>query len=60
MQYLMIVHQILRDQPLYVHFSKCKFWLDSMIFIGNVMSMEGIVVDRRRLSSLLVGLVSLL
>ncbi|XP_055824281.1 uncharacterized protein LOC129892746 [Solanum dulcamara] len=45
MQHLRVVLQTLRDQQLYAQFSKCEFLLESMEFLGNVVSREGIRVD---------------
>jgi hypothetical protein len=44
-EHLRIVLQHLRDHKLYAKFSKCKFWLDSVKFLGNTISNEGISVD---------------
>ncbi|XP_019431615.1 PREDICTED: uncharacterized protein LOC109338765 [Lupinus angustifolius] len=42
---LRIVLQILKDNQLYAKLSKCEFWLESVNFLGHVISSEGIVVD---------------
>jgi hypothetical protein len=39
------VFQWLRDHQLYAKFSKCKFWLTEVLFLGHVVSSEGISVD---------------
>ncbi|KAH0643764.1 hypothetical protein KY290_035213 [Solanum tuberosum] len=44
-QHLRIVLQTLRDQRLYAKFSKCEFWLESVAFLGHVVSKERIRVD---------------
>src|SRR6185437_10830869 len=44
-QHLRIVLQRLRDHKLYAKFSKCKFWLDTVKFLGHTISSEGISVD---------------
>ena len=36
-----VVLQILRENQLYAKFSKCQFWLDSVAFLGHVISAEG-------------------
>jgi hypothetical protein len=33
------------DHQLYVKFSKCKFWLSEVQFLGHVVSIEGKSVD---------------
>jgi hypothetical protein len=44
-EHLCIVLQRLCDHQLYVKFSKCKFWLTKVQFLGHVVSSEGIFVD---------------
>ncbi|XP_019462958.1 PREDICTED: uncharacterized protein LOC109361884 [Lupinus angustifolius] len=44
-KHLKIVLQILKDNQLYAKLLKCEFWMDSMSFIGHVISRNGIVVD---------------
>ena len=46
MHNLRIVLQILREHQLYAKFSKCDFWLESISFLGHVVSKDGIQVDR--------------
>ncbi|WMV10300.1 hypothetical protein MTR67_003685 [Solanum verrucosum] len=43
--YLRIVLQRLREEKLYVKFSKNEFWLDFVACLGHVASKEGIRVD---------------
>ena len=38
---LRVVLQILRENKLYAKFSKCQFWLDSVAFLGHVISTKG-------------------
>jgi hypothetical protein len=40
--HLRIVLQWLRDHQLYAKFSKCKFWMIEVQFLGHVVSSEGI------------------
>ena len=40
-----IVLQLLRDHQLYAKFSKCKFWLTEVRFLGHVVSASGVSVD---------------
>ncbi|XP_073119841.1 uncharacterized protein [Henckelia pumila] len=37
--------QTLREQKLFAKFSKCKFWLEQVAFLGHIVSKEGIAVD---------------
>ena len=47
-EHLRIVLQTLRTHQLYAKLSKCEFWLNSVSFLGHVISKEGVQVDRRR------------
>ncbi|XP_075088289.1 putative mitochondrial protein AtMg00860 [Nicotiana tabacum] len=40
--------QTLREHRLYAKFSKCEFWLDSVSFLGHVVSKDGIMVDPKK------------
>jgi hypothetical protein len=44
-QHLQVILQRLRDHQLYAKFSKCAFWLREILFLGHVISVEGITVD---------------
>ncbi|XP_070054860.1 uncharacterized mitochondrial protein AtMg00860-like [Nicotiana tomentosiformis] len=50
-QHLRVVLQILREQKLYAMFSKCEFWLDSVVFLGHVVSGEGNKVDPKKIEA---------
>ena len=43
--HLKIVLKKLREKKLYAKFSKCKFWIRKVAFLGQVVSEEGIFVD---------------
>ena len=43
--HLRTVLQILREQQFYAKFSKYDFWLESVAFLGHVVSKDGIQVD---------------
>ena len=43
--HLRVVLQLLRDHQLYAKFSKCKFWLIEVRFLGHVVSALGMSVD---------------
>ncbi|KAH0641849.1 hypothetical protein KY290_033468 [Solanum tuberosum] len=51
-QHLRIVLQTLRDQRLYAKFSKCEFWLESVAFLGHVVSKESIRVDSAKIEAI--------
>jgi hypothetical protein len=44
-KHLHVTLQRLRDHHLYPKFSKCKFWLDMVKFLGHTISGNGISVD---------------
>ncbi|XP_057506535.1 uncharacterized protein LOC130789736 [Actinidia eriantha] len=48
-KHLRLVLQTLCEKQLYAKFSKCEFWLDSVAFLGYVISVEGIHVDPKRI-----------
>ena len=43
--HLRIVLQILRDKKLYAKLKKCEFWLNQVVFLGHVISKDGITMD---------------
>ena len=51
-EHLRVVLQILRENQLYAKFSKCQFWLDSVTFLGHVISTEGVSVDPKKIEEL--------
>ena len=50
--HLRVVLQILRENQLYAKFSKCQFWLDSVAFLGHVISVEGVYVDPQKIEAI--------
>ncbi|XP_023773747.1 uncharacterized protein LOC111922420, partial [Cyanistes caeruleus] len=42
---------VLREEKLYAKFSKCEFWLNSVAFLGHVVSSEGIQVDPKKIEA---------
>ena len=51
-EHLRVVLQILRENQLYVKFSKCQFWLDSVAFLGHVISAKGVYVDPQKIEAI--------
>ena len=47
-QHLQIVLQTLREHQLYAKLKKCEFWLEEVVFLGHVISKEGIELIRKR------------
>ncbi|KAL0536214.1 hypothetical protein IC582_025155 [Cucumis melo] len=50
-EHLHIVLQTLRDNKLYVKFSKCEFWLKQVSFLGHVVSKAGVSVDPAKIEA---------
>ena len=48
-----MVLQTLREKQLYAKFKKCKFWLDQVVFLGHIVSGEGIKVDPKKIEAVL-------
>ena len=52
-EHLKIVLQILREHRLYAKLSKCQFWLDGVVFLGHIISAEGVSVDPQKVEAIL-------
>ncbi|KAL4340738.1 hypothetical protein GQ457_08G035780 [Hibiscus cannabinus] len=52
-EHLRIVLQTLRECQLYAKFSKCEFWLSEVAFLGHVISAKGIMVDPKKVQTIL-------
>jgi hypothetical protein len=52
-EHLRIVLQRLREHHLYAKFSKCEFWIKEVLFLGHVVSPEGIAVDPDKVKEVL-------
>ena len=52
-QHLRFVLQRLRERKLYAKFSKCEFWMEKVVFLGHVVSKEGIMVDPSKVQAIL-------
>jgi len=52
-QHLRVVLQTLRENQLYAKLDKCEFWLQKVVFLGYVISTEGILVDPRKVEAVL-------
>ena len=50
---LKYILQTLREHQLYAKFSKCEFWLDQVVFLGHVVSKDGIQVDPRKIEAVI-------
>jgi hypothetical protein len=50
--HLKLVLEKLREHKLYAKFSKCEFWLDTVLFLGQVISKESIKVESIKLEAI--------
>ena len=51
--HLRIVLQLLREHQLYAKFSKCKFWLTEVRFLGHVVSTSGVSIDLEKVEAVM-------
>ena len=49
----MIILQTLREHRLYAKLRKCQFWLDSVAFLGHIVSAEGVSVDPQNVEAII-------
>ena len=47
-----MVLQTLRENKLYAKFSKYKFWLNKVQFLGHIVSEEGVTVDLAKVADI--------
>jgi len=45
--------QTLREHQLYAKLKKCEFWLEEIVFLGHVVSKEGIKVDPQKVKAIM-------
>ena len=50
-KHLRIVLQTLRKKKLYAKLQKYEFWLDSVTFLGHVISKDGVSVDLKKVEA---------
>ena len=43
----------LQSEQLYAKFSKCKFWLDRVMFLGHIVSKERVTVDPAKIEAVI-------
>ena len=51
MNYLRVMLQVLKENELFAKYSKCEFWLRSVVFLGHIISSEGVEVDPRKMEA---------
>ncbi|XP_050368930.1 uncharacterized protein LOC126787035 [Argentina anserina] len=47
------IFEVLREQKLYANLKKCEFLTESLIFLGYVISVDGIKVDSKKVEAIL-------
>jgi hypothetical protein len=52
MEHLQQVFQTLQEQKLYVNVKKCRFFTNSLVFLGYVVSKEGIMMDPSKIEAI--------
>jgi hypothetical protein len=52
LEHLQHVFQTLQEQKLYVNLKKCRFFTNSLIFLGYVVSKEGIMMDPSKVEAI--------
>ena len=50
-RHLRTVLQVLRENELYAKFSKCEFLLESVAFLGHVVTKDGYMVDPAKIAA---------
>ncbi|GKA79374.1 hypothetical protein Tco_0785970 [Tanacetum coccineum] len=51
-EHLKLILELLKKEELYAKFSKCKFWIPKVQFLGHVIDSEGIHVDPAKIESI--------
>ncbi|KAL4376493.1 hypothetical protein GQ457_02G033130 [Hibiscus cannabinus] len=51
-RHLRLVLQTLLENQLYAKLSKCEFWIREVVFLGHVVSSEGIRVDTKKVEAI--------
>ena len=52
-QHLRIALQRLRDNQLYTKLGKYEFWLEQVVFLGHIISKEGLAVDLAKIEAVI-------
>ncbi|GJY70072.1 putative reverse transcriptase domain-containing protein [Tanacetum coccineum] len=51
-EHLKLILELLKKEELYAKFSKCKFWIPKVQFLGHVIDSQGIHVDPAKIESI--------
>ncbi|KAL0296015.1 UNVERIFIED_CONTAM: Retrovirus-related Pol polyprotein from transposon.6 [Sesamum radiatum] len=52
-QHLRIVLQILKEEELYAKLSKCEFWVNQVVFLGYVISSDGVIPNPSKVKAIM-------
>ncbi|KAL2240889.1 UNVERIFIED_CONTAM: Transposon Tf2-11 polyprotein [Sesamum indicum] len=52
-QHQKIMLQILKEKELYAKLSKCEFWVNQVVFLGHVISGDGVMPDPSKVKALM-------
>jgi hypothetical protein len=51
--HLKMVLQRLREHQLYAKLSKCKFWINEVLFLGHIINKDGLAVDPKKVADIM-------
>jgi hypothetical protein len=51
--HLRMVLQRFREHHMYAKLSKCEFWIDEVLLLGQIINKEGLVVDLKKVADIL-------
>nr|GEY42566.1 reverse transcriptase domain-containing protein [Tanacetum cinerariifolium] len=51
-KHLKTIFELLKEEKLYAKFSKCKFWIKTIQFLGHVIDSKGIHVDPKKIKAI--------
>ncbi|KAL2249898.1 UNVERIFIED_CONTAM: Transposon Tf2-12 polyprotein [Sesamum indicum] len=52
-QHLRMLLQILKEKELYAKLSKCEFWVNQVLFLGHVVSGDGVMPDPSKVKAIM-------
>jgi hypothetical protein len=52
-EHLKLVLQVIREHQLYAKFSKCEFFQKQVLYLGHVISEDGVAVDPKKIRSIM-------
>ena len=52
-KHLQLALERLQLEKLYAKFSKCEFWLDRVMFLGHIVTEEGVTVDPAKMEAVI-------